>query len=216
MNEASKARPVSGEIMTDAAAPGAGVSGRPAGDVIDAEFETVVPGAAASPAPERPSARFSTQAPEIAGLDVLKRAEAPPRRPRGQPGGSAFWLLGICLAALAFWVSGGHALLPSVHLPAFLGSTPTLKIASVHTHIEKIDGHAILFVDGSAANETGRAIEVPPLAISVEGEDGRTTRFFLGTRDREVAAGEIFAFSSRLEVPKDGVKSVSVSFDRQD
>jgi hypothetical protein len=107
-------------------------------------------------------------------------------------------------------------LLPSVHLPAFLGSTPTLKIASVHTHIEKIDGHAILFVDGSAANETGRAIEVPPLAISVEGEDGRTTRFFLGTRDREVAAGEIFAFSSRLEVPKDGVKSVSVSFDRQD
>jgi hypothetical protein len=216
MNEASKARPVSGEIMTDAATSGAGVSMRPAGDVIDAEFETVVPGTAVPQAPELPSVRFSTHAPEIAGLDVLKRAEAPPRRPRGQPGGAAFWTFGLCLAALAFWVSGGHALLPSIHLPAFLAGAPTLRIASVDTRIEKIDGHAILFVDGSAANETGRTIEVPPLAIAVEGEDGRTPHFFLGTRDRKVAAGEIFAFSSRLEVPKDGIKSVSVSFDRQD
>jgi hypothetical protein len=211
MNEALKARPVSGEIMTDAATPGASVSMRPAGDIINAEFETVGPVAAAPQVPERPSTRFSAHAPEIAGLDVLKRAEAPPH---GQPGGAAFWLFGLCLAALAFWVSGGHALLPSIHLPAFLAGSPTLKIASVHTRIENIDGHAILFVDGSAANETGRTIEVPPLAINIEGEDGRTTRFFLGTRDREVAAGEIFAFSSRLEVPKDGVKSVSVSFDR--
>ncbi|MGN6771985.1 MAG: hypothetical protein ACTHJQ_19380 [Rhizobiaceae bacterium] len=216
MNEASKARPVSGEIMTDASAPAIGVSARPTGDVIDAEFETIMPGIPASPAAERPSTRFTVQAPEIAGMDVLKRTEVPPRRPRGQPGGPAFWTFGLCLTALAFWVSGGHALLPSVHLPVFLASAPTLKIASVHTSIEKIDGHAILFVDGSAANETGRTIEVPPLAISVEDEDGRITRFFLGTRDREVAAGEIFAFSSRLEVPKDGIKSVSVSFDRQD
>jgi hypothetical protein len=214
MNEASKARPVSGEIMTDTAASGAGAPVRPSGGVIDAEFETISP--VEPPAPERPSPRFTAHAPEIAGLDVLKRAEAPPRRPRGQPGGSAFWTFGLCLAALAFWVSGGHALLPSIHLPAFLASAPTLKIASVHTRIEKIDGHAILFVDGSAANETGRTIEVPPLAINIEGENGRTTRFFLGTRDRRIAAGETFAFSSRLEVPKDGVKSVSVSFDRQD
>jgi hypothetical protein len=214
MNEASKARPVSGEIMTDTAAPGAGAPLRPAGDIIDAEFETISP--ARPPAPERPSPRFIAHAPGIAGLDVLKRTEAPPPRLRGQPGGAAFWLFGLCLAALAFWVSGGHALLPSIQLPAFLAGTPTLKIASVHTRIEKIDGRAILFVDGSAANETGRAIEVPPLAIAVEGEDGRTTRFFLGTRDRRIAAGETFAFTSRLEVPKDGVKSVSVSFDRQD
>jgi hypothetical protein len=217
MNEASKARPVSGEIMTDAAAPGAGAPVRPAGDIVDAEFETIVPDKAAPLPPERSSTRFSAHAPGIiAGLDVLKRAEAPPQRPRGQSGGPAFWTFGLCLAAFAFWVSGGHALLPSMHLPAFLTGAPILKIASVHTRIEKIDGHAILFVDGSAANESGRMIEVPPLAINIEGEDGRTTRFFLGTRDRQIAAGETFAFSSRLEVPKDGVRSVSVSFDRQD
>jgi hypothetical protein len=212
MKEALKARPVSGEIMTDAAAPDAGAPMRPAGDVIDAEFETIQP--AASAVRKSSPMRFEAEAPEIAGLDVLKRTEAPARPPRGQPGGLAFWVAGLALVAAAFWVSGGHALLPSLHLPVFLESTPALKIASVRTRIEKIDGHAILFVDGSAANETGRTVEVPPLAINIESSDGGTTRYFLGTRDREVAAGEIFAFSSRLEVPKDGVKSVSVSFDR--
>jgi hypothetical protein len=210
MNEAAKARPVSGEIMTDPAAPGARASMRRPSEIIDAEFETLAPDPAAK---DQPSFRFAAEAPEIAGLDVLKRMEAQPS-PRGQPGGPAFWFAGLALVAASFWISGGHALLPPVRLPAFMTSAPTLKIASVHTHVEKIDGHAILFVDGSAANETGRTIEVPPLAISVEGENGKTTRFFLGTRDREVAAGETFAFSSRLEVPKDGVRSVSVSFDR--
>ncbi|MGN6468534.1 MAG: hypothetical protein ACTHLC_02995 [Rhizobiaceae bacterium] len=209
MNEAWKTRLVSGEIVTGAAAA-TGVAARPSADVIDAEFETVTPVPAAGP--QSPSG-FTGNAPQPSGLDVLKRPETPPRQ-RRQPGGAAFWTFGLGLVAAAFWVSGGHALLPSIHLPAFLQPGPSLKIASVRTRVEKIDGHTILFVDGSAVNETGRTIEVPPLAISVEGENGRTTRFFLGTRDREVAAGETFAFSSRLEVPKDGAKSVSVSFDR--
>ena len=221
MNDASKARPVSGEIMTGAAASTSFSANRSCAGIIDAEFETVTP-ASSDFARQRPSGRaasgsadtdFTTHAPELPGLGVLKRAEVSEGRHR-QPGGPAFWTFGLCLVAAAFWISGGHALLPPVRLPAFLQAAPTLKIASVRTRIEKIDGHAILFVDGSAANETGRAIEVPPLAISVEGENGGTTRFFLGTRDRQVAAGEIFAFSSRLEVPKHGVKSVSVSFDR--
>jgi hypothetical protein len=218
MNEASKARPVSGEIMTGAAASAPVPPIRR--DVIDAEFETVT---SASPeAPRQPSdfvgsgfagVAFAAQAPEASGLDILKRTEIPAQL-RRQPGGPAFWGFGLCLVAAAFWISGGHALLPPVRLPAFLQEAPTLKIASLHTRIERIDGHAILFVDGSATNETGRTIEVPPLAISVEGENGKATRFFLGTRDRQIATGETFAFSSRLEVPKDGVKSVSVSFDR--
>jgi hypothetical protein len=160
-------------------------------------------------------ADFAASRTEVPGLGVLKRPDAPASG-RRQPGGPAFWTFGLCLVAAAFWVSGGHALLPSLRIPAIFQGSPTLKIAAVHTRVEKIDGHSILFVDGSAVNETGRAIEVPPLAISVENENGKTTRFFLGTRDREVPASETFAFSSRLEVPKDGVKSVSVSFDRQD
>jgi hypothetical protein len=213
MNEASKARPVSGEIMTGAAASAPFPPIRQ--DVIDAEFETVA-SAPTGGAPRQPSdfvAVLTAQAREISGLDVLKRAGVP-AEPRRQPGGPAFWAFGLCLVVAAFWISGGHALLPPMHLPAFLQKAPTLKIASLHTRVEKIDGHAILFVDGSATNETGRTIEVPPLAIGVEGENGKATRFFLGTRDRQIAAGETFAFSSRLEVPKDGVKSVSVSFDR--
>ena len=37
-------------------------------------------------------------------------------------------------------------------------------------------------------------------------------RYRLGTSGRPLAPGEAFAFSSRLDVPKNGVKSVSVTF----
>ena len=53
---------------------------------------------------------------------------------------------------------------------------------------------------------------LPPLEIRVTGNDGRTTRYTLGTSGRPLAPGERFAFSSRLEVPKNGVKTVSVTF----
>jgi hypothetical protein len=213
MNDVPKARPVSGEIMADRAAPAAASVVRPGADVVDAEFETVTPDAARPlRAPGFVAPGIDSAAAAISGLGVLKRPDMPVDIRR--PGGPVFWTFGLCLAAAAFWVSGGHTLLPQVHLPAFLRQAPTLRIASVHTRIEKIDGHAILFVDGSATNETGRTIEVPPLSINVEGDKGRTTRFFLGTRDRQVAAGETFDFSSRLELPRDGATSVSVSFDR--
>ncbi len=213
MHEASKARPVSGEIMTEpltAPNPFTSAARSPAAAIIDAEFETIAPGIR-GPAPID---SVENTIP-LAGMDVLRRDEA--ARPlRRQPGGVAFWLFGLSLVGVAFWISGGHALLPRFHLPNFIRAAPTLKIASVKSVVENIEGHAILFVDGKAANETGRAIDVPPLGISVEDRNGKITRYFLGTRDRHVAAGETFAFSSRLEVPKNGVKSVSVSFDQKE
>jgi hypothetical protein len=70
----------------------------------------------------------------------------------------------------------------------------------------------VLFVDGEAANDGAAAQQLPPLEIVVTGNDGRITRYRLGTSGRPLAPGETFAFSSRLDVPKNGVKTVSVSF----
>ena len=53
---------------------------------------------------------------------------------------------------------------------------------------------------------------LPSLGIAVTGNDGRITRYRLGTSGRPIAPGETFAFSSRLDVPKNGVKTVSVTF----
>ena len=71
---------------------------------------------------------------------------------------------------------------------------------------------AILFVDGEAANDGSAVAHLPPLDIAVTGNDGRITHYRLGTSGRPMAPGETFAFSSRLDVPKNGVKTVSVTF----
>jgi hypothetical protein len=213
MHEAWKARPVSGEIMTDGpadAAPVAGDWSAAAGPVIDAEYETLTTG--------RPAPAVSPSVPPAAlppaGLEVLKRDEPggvkePPRR-----GSPLFWAVGLMLAAAAFWASGGHAL---VDLAALFGEGATrLRIDSVTTHVERFDGRLVLFVDGEAVNEGAREAHVPPLDIEVEGQDGARRHHILGTMNRKVEAGERFAFSSRLEVPKDGVKSVSVRFEQKE
>ena len=70
----------------------------------------------------------------------------------------------------------------------------------------------MLFVDGEAANDGPAAELLPPLEIVVAASDGSTTRYRLGTNGRRLAPGETFAFSSRLDAPKSGVKTVSVMF----
>ena len=47
---------------------------------------------------------------------------------------------------------------------------------------------------------------------AVTGNDRRITRYTLGTSNRSLAPGERFGFSSRLDVPRNGVKTVSVTF----
>ncbi len=67
-------------------------------------------------------------------------------------------------------------------------------------------------MDGEAANDGAGTLPLPPLEIRVTGEDGRVTRYTLGTAGRALAPGERFAFSSRLDLPKNGVRTVSVAF----
>jgi hypothetical protein len=211
------ARPVSGEIMT---APVAGTAaGEPIfvqADIVDAQFETVRPAELVAAAQVRAITAIGTPAAPVQGLDSLRKNEAA-ARPRGPVrGGPVFWVFGLGLAAGAFWVSGGHAL---VRQAPFAGVTAPadpvvnpLHIVDVVSRVEEHGGRSILFVEGKALNDDHIARMLPKLEIGVTANDGAMMRYNLGTTVEPLAPGAAFAFSSRLEAPKEGVRSVSVTF----
>jgi hypothetical protein len=213
MHDERNARPVSGEIMTPGAAAGEAAIAS-ASDIVDAEFETLRPTAAERLAP--PVTAIGTAAAPAQGLGTLRkgnRAAAPQAAARGGP---IFWTVGLALAAGAFWVSGGHAL---VRQGASIAPAPQvqpvnpLRIAQVTSRVEDHGGRKVLFVDGKAVNEGSGERALPPIVIGVTANDGRTVGYRLGTSGEPLAAGGAFGFSSRLEAPMEGVKSVSVTFE---
>ena len=117
MPDERHARPVSGEIM---AAPVAGTEpGEPAlihaaalihADVVDAQFETIRPDEPAVATHPRLSTSIGTAAAPVQGLATLRKTDTGTRPPVAVRGGPVFWVVGLGLAAGAFWVSGGHAL----------------------------------------------------------------------------------------------------------
>ena len=155
---------------------------------------------------------IASPAAPLAGMEMLRRPEAQAARTPAVRGGPVFWVFGIGLAAAAFWVSGGHALVRGA--PFFGTHAPqrALRISGVTSRVDASGARPLLFVDGEAANDGTATETLPPLDIVVTGNDGRITRYRLGTSGRPMASGETFAFSSRLDVPKNGVKTVSVTF----
>jgi hypothetical protein len=226
MADGSTPRAVSGEIMTN---PPEGVRGRVPevdvpGDVIDAEYislpfelprgESKSSGTSKSPEPVLPTPVLSigSAAAPSSGMDMLRRTDTPAAPCKPARGGPLFWAAGIGLAFAAFWVSGGHALMRGV---PFVGAEPppsALRISGVTSRVDVAGTNAILLVDGEAANDGAAVEHLPPIAIAVTGNDGRIVSYRLGTSGRPLASGETFAFSSRLDVPKNGVKTASVAF----
>lgn len=201
MNEFDKARPVSGEIMTEpSSAPGIT---RQAG-FSDAEYETVEP-RRDDPPPRFAAAKMAT------GMDSLKQGMSVAKRTKPE-GGPLFWMTGLVLVVLAFWVSGGHSFVRQTVLSAPIEAGQPLRIADVRSRVELHEGRDILFVDGLARNEGPSTLKLPPLEIVVFGNDGSAIRYFLGTNDAQLAPGDEYTFSSRLEAPRNGVKTVSVTF----
>lgn len=200
MSDRDAPRPVSGEIV----ALGREVRshGAASRDFTDAEFETV---ATHDPRPVRSSGPPAAPG----GMDSLRIAsgpDAPPRR-----AGPLFWAMGVLIAFAAFWISGGHALFYAGSIAAQPRGTP-FYISGVESRIETMEGRMVLFVEGSVENRGTAARGLPDLDIAVTEPDGRTARYFLGTNAATLEPGGRFAFSSRLEAPRNGVKVVSVSF----
>ncbi|WP_254018305.1 hypothetical protein [Mesorhizobium escarrei] len=197
--------------MTDTAAAPERIIRDPAGDVVDADYE-VLPRLTASIDPSPPLSRVIAT-PSVEGMDMLRKPVAAMERLRASRGGPIFWIAGLGVAFAAFWISGGHALLRQA--PLLLAAQErgvALTISGVMSRIDASGPQPVLFVGGEAANDGASPSPLPPLEIRVTGNDGRTTRYTLGTSDRSLAPGERFAFSSRLDVPRNGVKTVSVTF----
>jgi hypothetical protein len=214
MADQLKARPVSGEIMTGPRArpDGDGAARLDAvasGDIVDADYMTLP--RSPSDADQAQSYRAPpSEPPSSHGMGMLRRADPEPVRRFSKQGGPAFWAAGIGLASAAFWVSGGHALISHMSLATESGSM--LSISAVTSRVDQSGERPVLFVDGEAGNDGASAAPLPPLEISVTGNDGSITRYRLGTSQRALAPGERFGFSSRVEVPRNGVKTVSVAF----
>jgi hypothetical protein len=222
MADEAKARAFSGEIMADpptGGPSGATAAGDVAGDIIDAEYISLPADAAFAGSWPSGGAKSPASIPSIGsaaapsgGMDMLRRPDAPPMPQKPARGGPLFWSAGVGLAVAAFWVSGGHALLRGMPFVGADAPHGPLRLSGVTSRIDATGARPVLFIDGDAAND-GRAVEhLPALAIAVTGNDGRITRYRLGTSGRPLSPGETFAFSSRLDVPKNGVKTVSVAF----
>lgn len=211
MADERTARPVSGEIMTDPPAIVAAerIVRGPAADIVDADYE-VMPRLVPTVESVAPPPRLMVT-PSVEGMDMLRKPETPAERPPAARGGPIFWIAGIGAALAAFWVSGGHALVRQA--PFLSGAQASaLTISGVTSHVDASGANPVLFVDGEAANDGTGPATMPPLEIRVTGNDGRITRYTLGTSGHSLASGERFGFASRLDVPKNGVRTVLVTF----
>ncbi|TIP34182.1 MAG: hypothetical protein E5X77_40360, partial [Mesorhizobium sp.] len=92
------------------------------------------------------------------------------------------------------------------------GPASALTISGVTSRIDASGLKPVLFVDGEAANDGVTSQALPPLEIRVTDNDSNIIRYRLGTSNRALAPGERFGFSSRLDVPRNGVRTVSVIF----
>ncbi|MBZ9818889.1 hypothetical protein [Mesorhizobium sp. CA4] len=207
MADERTARPVSGEIMTGTAtnaAPERAVFD--AVDIVDADY-VVLPRFASAPAAPPPQI---PPTPSIEGMGMLRKSEAGP--PRSSRGGPMFWIAGIGIALISFWMSGGHALVRQSPFWTTAAPASALTISGVTSRIDASGLKPVLFVDGEAANDGMRSETLPPLEIRVTDNNANIIRYRLGTSNRSLGPGERFGFSSRLDVPKDGVRTVSVTF----
>ncbi|TIW73502.1 MAG: hypothetical protein E5V58_10445 [Mesorhizobium sp.] len=210
MAEQRTARPVSGEIMTGLGTSAAQEARAPVIDVVDADYEVLPRPSARPEAPPAPPSRATSTA-AIEGMGMLRKPEAVAERRPASRGGPLFWIAGVGAAFAAFWVSGGHALVRQSPFWAVAQPAAAL-ISGITSRIDASGPKPVLFVDGEAANDGAQAVQMPPLEIRVTGKDSQIIRYTLGTSGRSLAPGERFGFSSRLDVPRNGVKAVSVTF----
>jgi hypothetical protein len=192
---------LAGEILAGSATPGA--PRVPSGDIVDAEFETL-----GRAAPPHPIPLVQPPPADMPGMDLLRAASAPKASRRA---GAGFWAVGALAAGAAFWMSGGHSL--SRHLPFAGDGAGTVRVASLKSRVAETAGGPRLFIDGAVENTASASTPAPDLTIQVTGHDGAVTRYRIATAGETIASGGAWRFSSRIDAPDSGVRSVSVTIE---
>lgn len=198
MSDPTIIAPLSGEIMSGT--PGRTRARDGIGDVVDAEFTTV----------SREPARNPVSAPRsapVGGFDILARTSNAPVRSRA---GAGFWLCGVLASAAAFWMAGGHSLARHIPVPGMTGESP-VQVASVTSQVKRSLQGVHLVIDGMLENTGADAAEAPDLDIEVAAVGGGVMRYRLGNGRALIEPRGARNFSSRLDAPATGVKSVSVT-----
>ena len=170
------------------------------GDIVDAEYETVPRAASHAIPPVQPPVS------DAPGMDLLRASKAPAVSHRA---GLGFWGAGTLAAFAAFWMSGGHTL--SRHLSLAGDAAGAVRVASLQSRVTDTAGGPRLFIDGAVENTASASTPAPDLTIQVTGHDGVVTRYRIATVGETIASGAAWKFSSRIDAPQAGVRSVSVT-----
>lgn len=180
----------------------------PSAGVIDAEYVAID-----SPVPgDRSTGALTRRRPDNPpSLETLRPLRPDKVAPFSRRGGLRFWSLGLALALLCFWVSGGHALLhgrPASPAHASAGLVLTMRDSG----IRPVGGRSVLAVEAEIANAAATTLEAPPVAVLIVTGDGITMRYMLTGAGTAIPPGGRQRFASRLAMPPGGVRSVSVAF----
>lgn len=183
-------------------------------DIIDADYQVVQPAEPAgrlvtdiSASPAHPS-----DVPSLDGMEMLRSAQLNTTRQPERRTGPLFWASGVCLALVTFWIAGGHAIIRPALAELGAPSPKPLRIASVISQVDRSGTRPIIQIDGKAVNDGKDAVALPSLEIQIVSTAGSSTLYKLGTAGRSLEGGGFFDFSSRLDMPKDGVRTVFVTF----
>lgn len=181
--------------------------------VADAEADIEAPPAEAAPAPRS----RAEPAPEAAEAPPAKRGVAMDRL--ALAGG---WLGLVVVVLLIGWAAVSYrqevaTLWPqSATLYAALGlpvNVHGIAFTDVSYHRESEDKQTVLAVTGKLVNVSGREIAVPPVRVTLTGEDGRELYHWDFTPDVAVLrAGQSVDFQTRLSSPPGAARHLTVRF----
>lgn len=184
--------------------------GAPGDAVIEADF--LVLGSSDKPAASSSGRKQITGRADTRSLAVLKPERPAPAPLFSRRGSWGFWLGGMFLVAVSFWVSGGHAWLLPQGAKAGPRNTADLSLALLGSGTESARGQPVLHVEAEARNADARARALPAVAILITTGRGVVLRYQVAPPSEGIGPSGRQRFSTRLPVPADGVRSVSVAF----
>ena len=173
-----------------------------AADIVDAEFETLAPGAGLRAAGAGTASGGPARDRLPSGIGLLAGA-ASPRDDRAMPL-PVFALVATLSACAAFYLSGGHVLFERHQVVAALpiASAPVrqadpLALDDVSVRIDTGSGRAVFVIRAMIENRSREPAQVPPVTVTFGDPDGASVTHTV-PRGESLAPGERMGFTTRI------------------